>query len=133
MNSVISWVSMIYTHQETTSKQGDIALYPDAETLAKDDFMAELFKVMQEEMKKQFGELFEMEIFVMPGDTTFAKVKGFYNDQLTGEGWTVAQEQSKPDSEMIIWQKGLKAFGIMYMADPLHRDQTYLIVLQTKN
>ena len=112
----------------------DVPTFPNATALKPgENVMADtLAKNVQQ--AGAMGAKLDQQMFTLPGDTTWDKVKGFYTDKLTGAGWTAANLPI-PDNDMIkmsVWTKGTQSLTVGQITEPVSKDNFLLFSLATQ-
>jgi hypothetical protein len=112
----------------------DVPTYPNATVLKPgENPMADtLAKNVQQ--AGAMGAKIDQQIFTLPGDTSWDKVKGFYTDKLGSTGWTAANLPI-PDNDIVkmsIWTKGNQSLTVGQITEPVSKDNFLLFSLATQ-
>jgi hypothetical protein len=112
----------------------DVPAYPNATALKPgENAMADsLAKNVQQ--AGAMGAKLDQQIFTLPGDASWDKVKGFYTDKLTGAGWT-ATNLPIPDNDMFkmtLWRKGTQNLTVAQLTEPVSKDNFLLFSLSSQ-
>jgi hypothetical protein len=112
----------------------DVPAYPNATALKPgENPMADtLAKNVQQ--AGAMGAKLDQQIFTLPEDTSWDKVKGFYTDKLGGAGWSPANLPI-PDNDMIkmtVWTKGSQSLTVGQITEPISKDNFLLFSLATQ-
>ncbi len=112
-----------------------IPAYPDATVAAADDSMAATIRESLVEQQQDAGFETDGEVYVIPAGTAFADIESFYNEELTGRDWTVAEDTpSVPMTDGVAaWEHGRnQAFLIMMLEDPISGDNLLMTLKATR-
>jgi hypothetical protein len=112
----------------------DVPTYPNATALKPgENAMADsLAKNIQQ--AGAMGAKLDQQIFTLPSDTSWDKVKGFYTDKLTSAGWT-ATNLPIPDNDMFkmtVWTKGSQSLTVGQITEPISKDNFLLFSLASQ-
>jgi hypothetical protein len=112
----------------------DVPAYPNATALkpGENPMADSLAKNMQQ--AGSMGQKLEQKMFTLPGDTSWATVKSFYTDKLTGAGWT-STNLPIPDNDMFkmtVWTKGSQSLTVGQLTEPISKDNFLLFSLATQ-
>jgi hypothetical protein len=88
----------------TTDANG-MPIYPGAKPLDANDPMAMAVNLMKDQMKQTEGAGAVIDAYVLPADASFAKVKEFYNAELTKLGWKTVPEANAANPNAAVWLK----------------------------
>ena len=114
----------------------DIPSYPEAKALKPGE--NQIADTLAQNMKQsaQMGQKLEQQMFTLPQDATWDKVKTFYTEKLTAAGWQPANLPAMPDNPMMqlsIWMKGTQNLTVGRMAtDPAAKDAYLLFSLSSQ-
>lgn len=113
----------------TTASSGGIPVFPDAKPIDSANPMASMVDMMKQELKKTQGANAQIDAYELPKDASFDKVKQFYTDALTKDGWTSADAMGAaavPNGAVWIKTSG-ESFTVMSM-DP---SQNIILTIST--
>jgi hypothetical protein len=112
----------------------DVPAYPNATALkpGQNPLADSLAKNVQQ--AGAMGAKLDQQIFTLPADSSWDKVKGFYTDKLTGTGWT-ATNLPIPDNDMFkmtLWRKGTQNLTVAQLTEPVSKDNFLLFSLSSQ-
>lgn len=114
----------------------DIPTYPEAKALKPGE--NQIADTLAQNMKQsaQMGQKLEQQMFTLPQDATWDKVKTFYTDKLTAAGWKPANLPTMPENptmQLSVWMKGTQNLTVGRMAiDPTSKDAYLLFSLSSQ-
>jgi hypothetical protein len=108
-----------------------IPAYPDAEVASEGNPVVDAVRESFAEAQGDAGFDVESEVYTVPSGTDFSQIESFYEEELSGRGWTASNEiPDMPTGSMAAWEHGRnQAFIIMMMEDPLE-GETLLMTLE---